>query len=293
MDAVITPMASDERVSRFDATEGLDTAWPLAKRAWRKTISFVCCFPDTGLFGLTPLRKHIVICGYPRTGSTMLQLMLEHAYPQARCFTREVPGHKAAMMKLRNHALLISKQPGDIFRLHQLQNHYAGKRAELRPIVMIRDPRDVLTSHHSNQPGREYFLDVDKWASYDDFVRRHERSGDVFLLKYEELVADVDGMQKRLETFVGEPISAPISRFHTAVPANFRDLPALNGLRSVDANGVGRWRDPRHRQRIQQVLESLPTFARRLIALGYERDESWTRAYRRDQVESREWRVAS
>src|SRR5579862_9599826 len=102
MDAVITPMASDERISRFDATEGLDTAWPLAKRAWRKAVSFVCCFPDTGLFGLTPLRKHIVICGYPRTGSTMLQLMLEHAYPGARRFERETRGYRAAMLKFRN-----------------------------------------------------------------------------------------------------------------------------------------------------------------------------------------------
>ena len=45
-------------------------------------------------------------------------------------------------------------------------------------------------------------------------------------------MADVDGMQKRLEAFIGEPVIAPISRFHTAVPTNFRDLPALNGLRA-------------------------------------------------------------
>ena len=130
MDAVITPMAVETNGRRClkRRRRCIDTAWPLAKRAWRKAISFVCCFPDTGLFGLTPLRKHIVICGYPRTGSTMLQLMLEHAYPQARCFMREVPGHRAAMLRLRNHALLVSKQPGDIFRLHQLQNHYAKKR---------------------------------------------------------------------------------------------------------------------------------------------------------------------
>jgi len=240
----------------------------------------VCHLPDTGLFGLTPLRKHIVICGYPRSGSTMLQLMLEHAYPEARCFAREVPGHRAALQSLRNHALMISKQPGDIFRLHLLQNYYAKRSAELRPIVMIRDPRDVLTSHHSNQPGREYFLDVEKWSSYDDFVRRHQCSEQVFLLKYEDLAADVAAMQKRLEAFIGEPIVQPISRFHTAVRANFRDLPALNGLRSVDTNSVGRWRDPKHRNRIRQILKAHPSFTRRLITLGYEPDESWSRDYR-------------
>ena len=127
-------------VHPFDATESVLSAWPWPKRIWRKAVSLVFCFPDSGLFGLTPLRKHILICGYPRSGSTMLQLMLEHAYPGARRFERETRGYRAAMLKFRNHALLVSKQPGDICKLHRLKNHYTGKTARLRPIIMVRDP---------------------------------------------------------------------------------------------------------------------------------------------------------
>jgi hypothetical protein len=267
-------------VHPFDATESVLSAWPWPKRIWRKAVSLVFCFPDSGLFGLTPLRKHILICGYPRSGSTMLQLMLEHAYPGARRFERETRGYRAAMLKFRNHALLVSKQPGDICKLHRLKNHYTGKTARLRPIIMVRDPRDVLTSHHAGQPQKEYFLPIQKWGRYDRYVRANQNSNDVLLLKYEDLVRDVAGTQVRLEAFIGEPMAKSIGAFHTDVSSSFQNLPALNGLRPVDSQGLGRWRDAKHAARLAEVLAVRPDFPQRLIELGYERDDSWTQAYR-------------
>src|SRR5438045_94468 len=32
---------------------------------------------DNGWIGLRPLRTHVVVCGFPRSGSTLLQLMIE------------------------------------------------------------------------------------------------------------------------------------------------------------------------------------------------------------------------
>jgi len=209
-----------------------------------------------------------------RSGSSLRQLMLEHADPRARCFAGEVPGHRAAMQSRRNYALLICKQPGDMFRWHLLQNYYAKRSAELRPLVMIRDPRDVLTSHHANQPGREYFRDGENWCLYDDFVRRHQSSHGLFRLRYADWVTDVETLPNRLEAFSGEPILQPLSGFHTAVRGDFRELPALNGLRSVDTNSAGRWRDPKRRDRIPRILNAHPSIAQRLIAWGYEPDES-------------------
>lgn len=263
----------------LDADETVSSDWPLPKRLWRQCLTHVFCFPDRGMFGLTPLRTHVLICGYPRSGSTMLQLMLEHAYPHARRFRRETRGYRAAMFSFRNHECMISKQPGDILRLQRLKNHYAGQAACLRPIVMIRDPRDVLTSRHANWPDREYFLDVDKWREYDKSVKRHQRESDVLLFRYEDLVADVEATQKTLEEFIREPMQRPLSTFHAQKRTDFRDLQALNGLRPVDRKGVGRWRDPKHVRCIEQILTEFPGFPQRLIELGYETDRGWTERY--------------
>ncbi len=259
----------------IDLSETITSAWPWPKRVWRRALSGLFCLPDTGLIGLTPLRTHVLVCGYPRAGSTMLQLMLEHAYPHAKRFPREMRGDRAATLCLRNHACLISKQPGDILKLHRLRNHYKTRPAALRPIVLVRDPRDVLTSHHANSPTRRYFLPIDKWIEYDRHVRLHADDPEVLLLRYEDLVCDLASVQARLEEFIGEPIVRSMSDFHSAGRDDFRDLPALNGLRPVDTKTVGRWRDPKHIQRIADVLDRVPEFPRRLIELGFEQDSNW------------------
>jgi hypothetical protein len=48
---------------------------------FRKTV-------DAGLPGLTPLQKHVVVCGFPRTGSTLLQLMVEACVEDVLTFHR-------------------------------------------------------------------------------------------------------------------------------------------------------------------------------------------------------------
>jgi hypothetical protein len=206
-------------------------------------------------------------------------LMLIHVYPHARRFKSEMPGHRAAMLSLRNHSLIVSKQPGDIFRLHRLKNHYAARSAQLRPIVLVRDPRDVLTSHHSGRPDRPYFLTAERWHRYDEYVSLHRQTPDTLFLKYEELVADVATVQSRMEAFIGEPMSDSIASFHSDVPATFRDKAALNGVRAVDSQGIGRWRNSRHASRVRQILDALPDFPQRLIELGYEQNDDWTREY--------------
>ena len=92
---------------RAPADETIFSGWRLTKRWRRRLAGYLFCLPDTGWLGLTPLRTHIVVCGLPRSGTTMLQLMLESALPDARRFGCEVSGWRAAMYRLRNHAVMI------------------------------------------------------------------------------------------------------------------------------------------------------------------------------------------
>ena len=62
--------AVKRQVDRFDR-------WPAWQQVRRGFQAPIYRFSDTGLFGLKPLQTHILICGFPASGTTLLQLMLE------------------------------------------------------------------------------------------------------------------------------------------------------------------------------------------------------------------------
>ncbi|MCA9712479.1 MAG: hypothetical protein KDK70_42010, partial [Myxococcales bacterium] len=83
---------------------------------------------DLGLFGRTPLQMHIVICGFPRSGSTVLQLVLETCLEGVRGTHGEMAAIRAARMLIRNHPILVSKRPKDLFHIDRTREYYAGRR---------------------------------------------------------------------------------------------------------------------------------------------------------------------
>ena len=125
------------------------TTWlsPVRRRLKRAALKFV----DAGWLGFVPLEAHLVICGFPRSGTTLLQLMVETAYPSARTFGVERSGLGAANNDFPGNArMIISKRPDDIFWIDEIRDSYAwrGTKTRIRFIVSVRDPRAILTSVH-------------------------------------------------------------------------------------------------------------------------------------------------
>ena len=46
---------------------------------------------DKGWFGLNPLQTHVVVCGFPRSGSTPLLLIIETCVSKVKTFGQERP----------------------------------------------------------------------------------------------------------------------------------------------------------------------------------------------------------
>ncbi|MBS0209125.1 MAG: sulfotransferase domain-containing protein [Planctomycetes bacterium] len=263
----------------IDDRETIFSDWHLLKRWRRQLAGCFFCLPDTGWLGLRPLRTHIVVCGLPRSGTTLLQLMLEYALPHARRFGREVSGWRAAMYRLRNHRVMISKAPADLLRLHRLHNFYRQRTARLRPIVMLRDPRDALTSYHAKTGSHRYFVSLDKWRKHRAALLPLLDSPRALVVRYEDLVTDTAGVQQRIDSYTGEPTARSFAHFHQEQRATV-DLSSLNGLRPVDDNTVQRWQSAEHIARIEEVLREDPQFGETLIALGYESSTAWIDAWR-------------
>jgi hypothetical protein len=264
-----------------DPAETIWSAWPPLKRWRRRLLGCLYRLPDTGWFGLTPLRDHVVICGYPRSGTTLLLAMMEHAIPDARRFGEEIGAWRAATYARRNHAAIVSKKPDDLFALHRVRNFYAGRRARLHVIVMVRDPRDVLTSRHFATGPAAYFEDVAAWRARHDYVRHYRNDPGVLTVRYEDLVDDTPAVRRRVERFTGIASEHAFVDFHHRSFDEF-DTRALNGVRPVDRGNVGRWRDPEHRDRIEQVLREVPDFCDILMEMGYEPNADWVDAWRRE-----------
>jgi hypothetical protein len=245
------------------------------KRLRRRCLSKMFRLPDTGLFGLTRLRTHILICGFPASGTTLLQLMLENGLPHARRFGREIGGWRAATYSWRNHAVMVSKVPHDLFRLEPLRRFYAVRPAELKVILMQRDPRDLMTATRENCPGiTAYCGDAHLWERYYRAFIRHRNDPHTLIVRYEDLVADPGAEQARIESFVGEPMALPFSNFNSVDRPDF-DQTTLCGLRPVERSRVSRWNQPEHHTRMREVLTEMPSFARAVLELGYETNTRW------------------
>jgi hypothetical protein len=232
---------------------------------------------DRGWFGATPLRTHLVMCGFPRSGTTLLQLMVETAYPSARTFHRE----RAAMAVVQNtwpgrHALLITKRPDDVFWLSEIRERYSGRRPRPVFVISVRDPRAVLTSVHVKKPG--YCVPAAKWRATYEHIQYNLQFDDVMTVEYRDVVERPLFVQEQLASFIGWQPDGQFDQYLAAVPSNF-DTTALNGVRPLDASRLDRWRAPKHRERIVQLLRELPELPDRLIEMGYEPDTTWTRDY--------------
>jgi hypothetical protein len=201
--------------------------------------------------------------------------MMEAALPRARKFKREIRGWRAATSRFRNHEVMITKRPRDIFDLHRIKRFYRERQAKLRTIITVRDPRDALTSSHPRSVRkRPYHFTIAGWRDLYPHLARYLHDPEVLVVRYEDLVSDLDGVEASIEAFVGERIEHSFSEFHKGVPRYF-DTRALNGVRPVDGRGVGRWKLPQHTARIEEILRQLPDFPQQLIDLGYEKDSNW------------------
>ncbi len=269
--ALFSYAAVKHRVDAFDHW----AAWQKFRRGFQAPFYRL---PDTGLFGLTPLRMHILICGFQASGTTLLQLMMENSFPQARRFGKERSGWRAATYSLRNHELLISKQPRDMLRLEPLKQFYKSRRAKLRIILMLRDPRNLLTTRASKDGTGPYGGSAAEWRTYYRAFCQQNEQPECLVVRYEDLVQNVTGEQERIERFIGRPIKMPFADFLTVDREDF-DTHTLCGLRPLDTSRVSRWRQPAHADRLRDMLKQLPELPGELIKLGYEQNDDWTRPY--------------
>ena len=220
---------------------------------------------------------HIVIAGYPRSGSTMLTNMLRSTVTNFKFFDSEMK----ALAVPPNSGNVITKRPWDI----SVADTIALRIPDVRFLVCVRDPRSVITSKHYQAPD-EYKVSWDKAIRYvhpdgkidymegliywDDHIRKVPRPTYMF---FENLISRPQLEQQRLQKLFGFQYNG--KRFadfwESEIPE--RLSVQLNGIRPLDVDRKDSWR--KNPERVIEQFESCAYLHELLYKYRYEMDEGW------------------
>jgi hypothetical protein len=261
--------------------------------------------------GLPPL-KQVVICGYPRGGTSMLYNMMSATLKGFECDQFE----NSCLQYVDRYGSYLSKNPMDVLDIEELTRKNV-LRKDLCIIVVLRDLRDVVTSVHPNAPDRYFQGYEGGWSpqgGYGEYKLvatqrsiktlfhaieslRSLKGARFVFVKYEDLVENPDRQQQILREQFDLKFSGPFSKFHEhpekhAYRYEGEHAPADPSLvresSAVDRSRSGKWARPEHRQRILEQFGQYPEMLDMLIHYGYEKDREWFSRFQRSEVPSQQ-----
>ncbi|MDA0824067.1 MAG: sulfotransferase [Proteobacteria bacterium] len=167
--------------------------------------------------------------------------------------------------------VFLTKSPRDIL----LTQAALEQSPQLHVIFMLRDPHDVIVSHHNRNPNR-YWAGLKFWKAYTQAARPLLGHPRFITLRYEELVSDPDATQRALAKrlpFLKH--RAAFSAFHDVAKPSPDAVMALGGVREIAKERVANWRN--HLPRVAGQIALHGSITGDLIEFGYEHDDTWLR----------------
>lgn len=136
---------------------------------------------------------------------------------------------------------------------------------DVKIVHIVRDGRDVVTSHHPNH-AQPYWVSPERWVT--DVSAGLEFANKVYLLKYEDLVFEPEKILIGLCAFLEQEFDS-----HMLEPEKYSLVQSniaweKEQARSINANAVGKWKRPENQQRVQEFID-FPGSADLMRDLGY------------------------
>lgn len=241
-------------------------------------------------------QQQLVVCGYPRSGTSLLYNMLASTLNGEFKFTDFENYFIHHVHKLGN---IATKAPLDILHtkfIDRLNIH----NKNIIILIMIRDVREIITSRHPIFPDK-YFIghDFSYWPQDGGFNKwKYDAPGviriskeirnalgrrDVLLIKYEDLTSDPNRIQNKIKQIFGLKFNGVFSKYEEqskSLPYRYsgkykpRDASLVLEGESVKKREK-RWMNPKYRDRIVDEFEKCPELFELLVEYGYEEDNSW------------------
>jgi Tfp pilus assembly protein PilF len=165
--------------------------------------------------------------------------------------------------------IVVDKLPLNIIFLPLIERIFPDAKV----IFVLRDPRDVVLSCFQQRFGMNaamvQFLEIETAAAYYDAVMSlgllcRERLGlAVHEVRYERVVADLEGVAREMTAFLGLPFEASMLAFReTALKRNINTPSARQVVEPIYDRSVARWK--RYESQLAPVLPQLNAWAARL-----------------------------
>lgn len=247
------------------------------------------------LAGVT--QRQVVVCGFPRSGTSLLYNMLSSSLPDFRF----EPFEQYFIYRIHRLGNYATKAPMDVFHVPWIDELNINKK-KLTVLIVIRDLRDVVTSKHPILPGH-YFIGYDhSWWPQDHEFKAWDYDApglmeiygainaiisrpDTTVVRYEDLVSNPDEVQQKIASTHGLEFQGQFNDYHRrpekhAYKYEGRYAPADTGLvlegRKSTSSRVERWRTrPEDTQRVIDQFRACDRLFDILEELGYEKNRSW------------------
>jgi len=247
--------------------------------------------------------------GHPRSGTTLLEQVLD-AHPEAlafdepSAFTQEIanpifppqgpkvplrildtlPAERRAEMRQRYLKSLLREIPGEVTARVLLDKNPSPTMSlnvwlrvfpELKVIIALRDPRDVIISCYflniMLNATNVNFLSLERTAKHyadlmDVWLRMRELGGfDWIETRYEDVVANMEGEGRRATDFLGLAWHPDQARFYETARRKVLYAPTYHDVtQPVYSRAVGRWE--RYAAALEPVRAKLAVYCK---AFGY------------------------
>jgi hypothetical protein len=219
-------------------------------------------------------RIHIIGCA--RSGTTMLHYAMAAfadtilydsesgiwAYPSlSECFglalDRTSPRRTRYLVTKRHYGWFLDEEIEKLI--------YSAHRHQLLLINIVRDPRDVLTSHkRGSRDG--FYVELERWQKSVEastvVLNALQGCASLLTLRYEDVINAAEPTAALLQERFGLRL-----RPHVRSWANLQDnvatlgqrtdrAQAMHGVRNFDPGSIGRWSsDPESRHFVEQILD--------------------------------------
>ncbi|MBS0251061.1 MAG: hypothetical protein JSR78_08350 [Proteobacteria bacterium] len=178
----------------------------------------------------------IFVMGCGRSGTWLLTGLMS-TFKDTCVVAKEVPVELFAQLTTTGHTLVLKRNNISFERLSQIP-------VRIKIAYAIRHPFDVLTSHNPTS-AHVYHIDVSRWLGEMSALRSAIEDGrrNFCIIRYEDLVTDAAGAQKKLADELGLEVGTPASELAAVFKPSGRAESAMHGLRGIDTRSLNKYKN--------------------------------------------------
>ncbi len=205
--------------------------------------------------------RHIHIIGCSRSGTTMLHYSMS-AFANTILFDKETnPINRPGFAESVELAIKLARQPQQKWYISKRPAQWWHDnimeatidyilRNDIFVINIVRDPRDVLTSHHPGED-RPYYVTPYLWAKSiqagEYFEKRLLQHGLIKTIRYEDIICRHEQIAESLQKRLGLEFREGVQGWHLLkdnveqLKLDGRMVKYMHKLRNFDPATIGRW----------------------------------------------------